>query len=46
MTILDAVEPNDLDVPEVAFMCGEISHEEYKKFKEIESYKIIDGRVQ
>jgi len=32
--------------PETAFANGEITHDEYKKYKEIESWKLKDGRVQ
>ncbi|MCK5281832.1 MAG: hypothetical protein KAK00_00320 [Nanoarchaeota archaeon] len=46
MTIFDAVEPQDILVPEVAYRCGFIDHKGYIKYKEIESWKIIDGRVQ
>ena len=44
MTIFDAVEPIDSDVPEVAFMSGKITHDEYIELKKKEKYK--DGRVQ
>ena len=39
MSILDAIEPKDIDVPEVAFRCGEITHDEYKQLKRKENYK-------
>ena len=44
MTMLDAVEPIDSDVPEVAYMSGAITHERYVELKKKEKYR--DGRVQ
>ena len=44
MSIQDAIEPKDIDVPEVAFRCGKITHEKYIELKRKEKYK--DGRVQ
>ena len=46
MTMFDAVDFAGLDNPEIALEHGLIDHEHYKKLKEIESWKITDGRVQ
>ena len=44
--MFDAIEPKDILVPEVAFVHGLITHDEYRMYKEMESWKLKDGRVQ
>lgn len=43
--MLDACN-TDIEDPEIALSIGLIDDIEYKKLKEIQSWKIIDGRVQ